>query len=632
MISIRMKYVNILIFMECCFSFIGMQLYAQVAYKHAPAKYNGQDVIHAVMVKPKYRNAIYASMEDPDTIKIKTLIKDITLQDIHLDISLDRNDVTLKSWSIRNLNREMILNLPVSDITFGYTRSEPFIKDDNPYKFTLVLKQDTAIVDTDILLLNKYPAPPLGVDEVRLDDKDNLIINGEKELVFGAYLLQYNTGWYSYLESLGFNFFVEWGSQLTGGYHSANTWGLIRTNSGSYDNIDGARNNIVTYRNSKKLLAYRTVDEPNSHGITPETCRLHYKAAREEDPYHPVLITIKYNDHPAQHNPYTGYTECADIFGLDLYPIYNDGVVTDMDIGVAHNNYKYLHNSELGKSDWELEEMPTAAIPQMFNQSHWRLPQNTELKNLLFQHVAGGAKFFFPYSYENKTGYNDTWEYFAHTLIPELVEMKDAIFAKEEVSGLKISSTNDDRLVWSHRITEDKEYVILVNTTSKWNNSPGSQEQRITATLTFGNVGENNFYSLVKDSEMPNEFVMVNNEITVELNGINETSSGVLVLVRNINPTSSTLKVNITDDFMFKNSPNPFYSNTDFMFTLQEDGEVKLKVFDISGREVASVVNDYLFAGSYKYDFNGGGLQSGVYVCRLRFNSRSTLIKAIKIK
>jgi hypothetical protein len=66
-----------------------------------------------------------------------------------------------------------------------------------------------------------------------------------------------------------------------------------------------------------------------------------------------------------------------------------------------------------------------------------------------------------------------------------------------------------------------------------------------------------------------------------------------------------------------QNYPNPFSSITTIPFDLPERTFVSLKVYDITGREVAVLANETLDAGSHSRTFNAEGLPSGTYVARL---------------
>ena len=63
-----------------------------------------------------------------------------------------------------------------------------------------------------------------------------------------------------------------------------------------------------------------------------------------------------------------------------------------------------------------------------------------------------------------------------------------------------------------------------------------------------------------------------------------------------------------------QNYPNPFNPATTIQFALPKVSQVKLKLFDILGREVATLVDEELEPGEYKVVFEAKGLTSGVYI------------------
>ena len=74
----------------------------------------------------------------------------------------------------------------------------------------------------------------------------------------------------------------------------------------------------------------------------------------------------------------------------------------------------------------------------------------------------------------------------------------------------------------------------------------------------------------------------------------------------------------IPDQFsLSQNYPNPFNPTTAIEFTLPASQFVTLKVYDINGREAATLVNGSLSAGRHTVPFGGSGLTSGTYVYRL---------------
>jgi hypothetical protein len=84
--------------------------------------------------------------------------------------------------------------------------------------------------------------------------------------------------------------------------------------------------------------------------------------------------------------------------------------------------------------------------------------------------------------------------------------------------------------------------------------------------------------------------------------------------------------------FLYPNYPNPFNPVTTFKFSLPASDYVTLKIYDILGREVTTVVNEMLNAGEHKYNFDASGLSSGVYFYRLSAGNFSAVKKLILMK
>jgi hypothetical protein len=81
-----------------------------------------------------------------------------------------------------------------------------------------------------------------------------------------------------------------------------------------------------------------------------------------------------------------------------------------------------------------------------------------------------------------------------------------------------------------------------------------------------------------------------------------------------------------------QNYPNPFNPTTEISFDLPRDGSVSLKVFDILGREVATLVHRKLAAGKHHAAFDATSLPSGIYIYRLQAGEFSQSRKMVVIK
>ena len=83
---------------------------------------------------------------------------------------------------------------------------------------------------------------------------------------------------------------------------------------------------------------------------------------------------------------------------------------------------------------------------------------------------------------------------------------------------------------------------------------------------------------------------------------------------------------------LYQNYPNPFNPSTTISYDLPRSGMVSLKVYDLLGREVATLTNGMKNAGSYHEVFDGSRLASGIYFARLKTDAMSSTIKLIMMK
>jgi len=83
---------------------------------------------------------------------------------------------------------------------------------------------------------------------------------------------------------------------------------------------------------------------------------------------------------------------------------------------------------------------------------------------------------------------------------------------------------------------------------------------------------------------------------------------------------------------LYQNYPNPFNPKTNIRFDIAKSGLVKLKVFDITGRLVAELINKELSVGRYMFDFDGSGIASGIYFYRLETPDFTDIKKMILVK
>ncbi len=117
-------------------------------------------------------------------------------------------------------------------------------------------------------------------------------------------------------------------------------------------------------------------------------------------------------------------------------------------------------------------------------------------------------------------------------------------------------------------------------------------------------------------------------KITPDLNGDGIADPTVMVYAKKFAPLNSgsdALK-------LYQNYPNPFNSTTTIYVEVKYPSRVQLKVYDVLGREVKQIIDQYLSAGNYQFEFNASDLPSGTYFYRLKGNGFADVKKMILIK
>lgn len=81
-----------------------------------------------------------------------------------------------------------------------------------------------------------------------------------------------------------------------------------------------------------------------------------------------------------------------------------------------------------------------------------------------------------------------------------------------------------------------------------------------------------------------------------------------------------------------QNYPNPFNPSTTIEFTIKESGFVTLKIYDLLGKEVATLVNEFTAAGKHSAIFNSAALPSGIYIYRIEAGGFTAVKKLVLLK
>ncbi len=118
--------------------------------------------------------------------------------------------------------------------------------------------------------------------------------------------------------------------------------------------------------------------------------------------------------------------------------------------------------------------------------------------------------------------------------------------------------------------------------------------------------------------------------IVALINGRNSTS---LVRLKRDDPTSTVEERLVPSAFRLgQNYPNPFNPSTQITFEIPASGEVRVDVFSIDGRRVATLLEQYMPAGSHSVSFDASGISSGVYLYRLQTGDQVAVRKMMLIR
>jgi hypothetical protein len=119
------------------------------------------------------------------------------------------------------------------------------------------------------------------------------------------------------------------------------------------------------------------------------------------------------------------------------------------------------------------------------------------------------------------------------------------------------------------------------------------------------------------------------------IRGIAVTNAGVISRYDETSVVTGVTPVTTTAPDSYKlsqNYPNPFNPTTKINFALPKSGLVTLKVYDMLGKEVATLVNEVKNVGTYSVDFNASTLSSGIYFYKVSVNGFSEVKKMMLIK
>ncbi|MFZ5432151.1 MAG: T9SS type A sorting domain-containing protein [Calditrichota bacterium] len=193
-----------------------------------------------------------------------------------------------------------------------------------------------------------------------------------------------------------------------------------------------------------------------------------------------------------------------------------------------------------------------------------------------------------------------------------VVEMNDVVLPVELVSFTAVAGDRMITLNWKTASETNNDHFVIAR--------DGADLATVDAR---GNVAGNT-YSWTEEN-LDNGTNYVYTLIAVDVNG-NRSELGT------VNATPAENAALITEYALYQNYPNPFNPTTQIRFDLVESGFVSLKVYNLMGQSVATLVNGTMTAGQHTVAFDAANLPSGLYLYRVEVNGFAAEKKMLLMK
>ncbi|MFA7360151.1 MAG: SBBP repeat-containing protein [Candidatus Kapaibacterium sp.] len=230
--------------------------------------------------------------------------------------------------------------------------------------------------------------------------------------------------------------------------------------------------------------------------------------------------------------------------------------------------------------------------------------------------------------------YNNIYVAGYSTIGPDIVSNRDYITIRYKPNGdtTWVRRYNGTGNNWdeTEKLTIDRQCNVFVTGVSYGNF--GATDYFTISYDTIGNVRWSNRYNGPSNDYDHAKYIALDNAQNLYITGSsfeNVTGLDLVTIKYSKNVGIQTINENIPDSYvLYQNYPNPFNPMTKINFDLPKEGFVSLKIYDITGREIQTLVNEVKQAGKYKVDFNGSALSSGVYFYRLQ-SGELTMTKSL---
>jgi hypothetical protein len=182
-----------------------------------------------------------------------------------------------------------------------------------------------------------------------------------------------------------------------------------------------------------------------------------------------------------------------------------------------------------------------------------------------------------------------------------------------------------DSLEMSLEIINNSDQQIEINAVYNRNSA---YKVKTTLPITLAPFGTTSVSVLFKP-EYDGDYI---DDIHLQCNKEGQRIAQVVPITGTSDPTSVEHEIELSDFYLSQNYPNPFNPSTVISYRLPVAGNVSLKVYDMLGNEVATLIDEYKPAGSFEVEFNAKDLPSGIYFYQLKAGELVETKKMILLK
>jgi hypothetical protein len=153
-----------------------------------------------------------------------------------------------------------------------------------------------------------------------------------------------------------------------------------------------------------------------------------------------------------------------------------------------------------------------------------------------------------------------------------------------------------------------------------------------TPSIAFNRDGT--LYGLKGTGNEVNRLISINtiNGSGTEIGTLGQSNLQAIIMTEIITGIDEDDNLILTSYELFQNYPNPFNPSSVISYQLPVGGDVTLKIYDVLGNEIATLVNEYKPAGKYEVEFSAASLPSGVYFYQLKAGSFVETKKMLLLK